>query len=70
MATQRTASGGRQPRNVRTAAGRDAIVSVLDHVAIPTAWEVTAPARRVEMTQSGRHLSDHDAYVVDVEPGA
>jgi len=42
----------------------------IDHIAVPIAWEVTAPARRVEMTQSGRHLSDHDAYVVDVEPGA
>ena len=40
----------------------------IDHIAVPSGWAVTAPARRVEMTQSGRHLSDHDAYVVDVEP--
>jgi hypothetical protein len=37
----------------------------IDHIAVPLSWRVVAARRIVAI-----HLSDHDAYVVDVEPGA
>lgn len=40
----------------------------IDHVAVPTTWEVTE-ALRVDAAHEGRRLSDHDAYVVTAAPG-
>jgi hypothetical protein len=38
----------------------------IDHIAVPREWQVT-DARRIVTTANGNRLSDHDAYVVDVE---
>ena len=38
----------------------------IDHIAVPVDWQVTDP-RRVVATASSKRLSDHDAYIVDVE---
>ncbi|WP_207556068.1 hypothetical protein [Intrasporangium flavum] len=39
----------------------------IDHIAVPTSAPPAEPARRVEMATDGRHLSDHDAYVTDID---
>jgi endonuclease/exonuclease/phosphatase family metal-dependent hydrolase len=39
----------------------------IDHVAVPMEWDVTA-ACRIAAEASGRRLSDHDAYVISVDP--
>jgi len=39
----------------------------IDHIAVPTSWDVTA-CRRVVAALAGKRLSDHDAYVVDCTP--
>ncbi|PUA82454.1 endonuclease/exonuclease/phosphatase family protein [Nocardioides currus] len=44
----------------------DGLLSI-DHIAIPAGW--SGVASRVVAEHDGRRLSDHDAYVVDVEPG-
>lgn len=41
----------------------------IDHVAVPTAWTVTNPVR-VMAQKDGTRLSDHDMYVVSVEPAS
>ncbi|NYG54969.1 endonuclease/exonuclease/phosphatase family metal-dependent hydrolase [Nocardioides perillae] len=42
----------------------------IDHIAVPRAWPV-AGAVRVVAEAGGRRLSDHDAYVVEVDlPGS
>lgn len=38
----------------------------IDHLAVPVGTPVVRPARQVPMQAEGRHLSDHDAYVVEV----
>jgi hypothetical protein len=38
----------------------------IDHVALPTHWQVQS-AERVEAADGGIRLSDHDMYVVDVQ---
>lgn len=38
----------------------------IDHVAVPVGTSVVRPAEQVPMQDEGRHLSDHDAYVVEV----
>ncbi len=43
-------------------------LSSIDHVAVPESATVRT-VRRVEMKGARRHLSDHDAYVVDVRLG-
>lgn len=43
-------------------------LSSIDHVAVPAQASVKT-VRRVEMKAARRHLSDHDAYVVDVRLG-
>ncbi len=44
-------------------------LSTVDHVAVPAQASVKT-VRRVEMKASRRHLSDHDAYIVDVRLGS
>jgi endonuclease/exonuclease/phosphatase family metal-dependent hydrolase len=39
----------------------------IDHVAVPRSWVVTSAERISAVAEAGR-LSDHDAYVVDVQP--
>ena len=39
----------------------------IDHIAVPSGRLLTREARRLSMQSGGRHLSDHDAYVADVE---
>lgn len=43
----------------------DGLLSI-DHIAVPTRW-ARAPCRRVVAEAKGARLSDHDAYVVEVE---
>ncbi|GAA2471668.1 hypothetical protein [Terrabacter carboxydivorans] len=38
----------------------------IDHLAVPVGTPVVRPAQQVPMQAEGRHLSDHDAYVVEV----
>ena len=38
----------------------------IDHIAVPEAWRVTN-ARRVTAIADGKRLSDHDAYIVDLQ---
>jgi hypothetical protein len=38
----------------------------IDHIAVPVAWAVVG-AHRVEATIKGHRLSDHDAYLVEIE---
>jgi endonuclease/exonuclease/phosphatase family metal-dependent hydrolase len=40
----------------------------IDHIAVPSGRLLWHESRRVSMQSGGRHLSDHDAYVADVEP--
>jgi hypothetical protein len=40
----------------------------IDHIAVPKEW-VLLGADQVPATADGKRLSDHDAYVVEVEPG-
>ncbi|MFQ6172694.1 endonuclease/exonuclease/phosphatase family protein [Oryzobacter sp. R7] len=47
---------------------RVAGLSTIDHVAVPAGTSVRT-VRRVEMKASRRHLTDHDAYVVDLRAG-
>ena len=42
-------------------------VTSIDHLAVPTTAHGVEPAQRVAMTGEGRHLSDHDAYVTDID---
>ena len=42
----------------------DGLLSI-DHVAVPRAW--SSSASRISAELDGRRLSDHDAYVVEVE---
>lgn len=44
-------------------------LSTIDHVAVPVGTSVRT-VRRVEMKASRRHLTDHDAYVVDLRAGS
>jgi hypothetical protein len=39
----------------------------IDHIAVPIAWDVTG-VYRLQAAAEGRRLSDHDAYVVAVDP--
>ena len=41
----------------------------IDHVAVPRDWTVSG-VEHVVAVVDGRHLSDHDAYVVETEPDA
>jgi hypothetical protein len=41
----------------------------IDHLAVPSRARVVHRAERVSMEEDGRHLSDHDAYVVEVALG-
>lgn len=43
-------------------------LSTIDHIAVPAGVSVRT-VRRVEMKAARRHLTDHDAYVVDVRLG-
>jgi hypothetical protein len=45
---------------------RDRGMCSIDHIAVPSGWKVGATCRLVAETETGR-LSDHDAYVIDVE---
>jgi hypothetical protein len=38
----------------------------IDHIAVPSTWDVTG-AHRLEAAVDGQRLSDHDAYVVSVD---
>jgi hypothetical protein len=40
----------------------------IDHVAVPSSWHVITTERVPAVDGGGKRLSDHDAYVVDVEP--
>lgn len=42
-------------------------LSTIDHLAVPMGTRLTGTPRRLSMQSGGRHLSDHDAYVADVE---
>jgi len=42
-------------------------LSTIDHLAVPVGTRLTAAPRRLSMQSGDRHLSDHDAYVADVE---
>jgi hypothetical protein len=39
----------------------------IDHIAVPNNWNVTTVSRLVGKSERNTRLSDHDAYVVDVE---
>jgi hypothetical protein len=39
----------------------------IDHIAVPRHWRLGAAKALVAETDEGVRLSDHDAYVIDVE---
>lgn len=39
----------------------------IDHIAVPNNWNVTTVSRLVGSSERNTRLSDHDAYVVEVE---
>jgi hypothetical protein len=39
----------------------------IDHIAVPDSWNVTTASRLVGRFEGGSRLSDHDAYVIEVE---
>lgn len=41
----------------------------IDHIAVPNQWRVGSASRRVAETDD-RRLSDHDAYVIDLDTAA
>lgn len=45
----------------------DGLLSI-DHIAVPASWSVVA-AERHRAFVDGRRISDHDAYVIEVDPG-
>lgn len=42
-------------------------LSSIDHIAVPASWRVVG-TERIDASQAGRRLSDHDAYVVEAHP--
>jgi hypothetical protein len=46
---------------------RDAGWCTIDHIAVPDSWNVTSASRLVARSENNTRLSDHDAYVVEVE---
>jgi hypothetical protein len=39
----------------------------IDHIAVPSSWEIKSVERRSGVDLTGAHrLSDHDAYVIEV----
>jgi len=46
---------------------KDAGTCSIDHIAVPDCWNVSAGRRLLAKGNGDKRLSDHDAYIVDVE---